>query len=915
MDGKFSDLVQNAVDRSQAFVDSINTSMESAMGDLFNTIDTNGDGVISKDEFSGMSLSAWAMMRTFTSCANCLPELPSIKSIYEKMPVPGEFSQMALANLTDSLQKLENYHPFEGYSYFSMYLALLFTVHALLFLMENWRYMLGLRCTWRFKDLDSNKKVRKVDKIVGLTYDTPMKSYEFFKMVLFTVSGFALFRLIMAMISFVIGIFCINVANVVDKKSWRSFWMFWAYFWILGLLSFFGYYRINIDGVIASSEDAKILVGNHCCMIEVLVLYAISRGCAFVSAVENLGIPMFQGICQVSDALLVDRNDPESKKKTIVEVQRRARREAGSQLMMFPEGTLNNQQALFTFKNGAFAAGVPVQPIAFRVPYQHFNPCWTGEATGGLNLIDVLWRSLCQFVNRLEVKVLPVYTPSEKEQKDAELYASNVRDQIARALDIPTCDATYQDYMECLSKYTEALQGQKASKGKYDFSLVRKQMHDRQHLAMDALQSKLKSAQETARRMTREGPEAFASAHPEGLISNYEDNEGGYITRDGVTNLTKYKYQGGEYSTMDNLFNPFWAKAALWMPRSISPNAVTLTGFTAFFIGLLVALNDAIEGTKGPDARQHLAVNGSFFVQFFVAFCMFVYQTMDAIDGKHARNTGQSSPLGALFDHGCDACGMVIGALIVELGASNPDNDDDNQRLLHSLAFVLPLASFYFAQWEHYQVGILPTAGITETQVGMYSMVASWGISRRFLFSKVGDIMTLPESLDWLSSRMLIEGGELFVVCFAIAVLSGSVFRVVKSSGSIAPLGTLLPFMIHSLQFFFIFYSPCFKDYRILCMACVGCNFTDLAMRMIISGLCAIKYPFIHWPTIPFTVVSFGLYFLGINDTRCKTILISTLVWQILSVLWLASDTIARICSFLNIPFLAARPKPIEKKN
>merc|ERR1712137_1417294 len=138
------------------------------MTDLFNSIDTNGDGAISKDEFAGMSLSAWAMMRTFTSCANCLPELPSIKEIYAHLPVPGELSQIALANLTDSLHRLENYHPFEGYSYFSIYVASLFAVHALLFLIENWRYMLGLRCTWRFKDLDEKKKVQKVDKIVGL---------------------------------------------------------------------------------------------------------------------------------------------------------------------------------------------------------------------------------------------------------------------------------------------------------------------------------------------------------------------------------------------------------------------------------------------------------------------------------------------------------------------------------------------------------------------------------------------------------------------------------------------------------------------------------------------------------------------------------------------------------------------------
>lgn len=31
---------------------------------------------------------------------------------------------------------------------------------------------------------------------------------------------------------------------------------------------------------------------------------------------------------------------------------------------------------------------------------------------------------------------------------------------------------------------------------------------------------------------------------------------------------------------------------------------------------------------------------------------LFLYQSLDAIDGKQARRTGTSSPLGEMFDHG-----------------------------------------------------------------------------------------------------------------------------------------------------------------------------------------------------------------------------------------------------------------------
>lgn len=49
----------------------------------------------------------------------------------------------------------------------------------------------------------------------------------------------------------------------------------------------------------------------------------------------------------------------------------------------------------------------------------------------------------------------------------------------------------------------------------------------------------------------------------------------------------------------------------------------------------------------------------------FAAFALFVYSTLDNMDGKQSRRIGASSPLGLLFDHGCDAINTgMIGTLI-----------------------------------------------------------------------------------------------------------------------------------------------------------------------------------------------------------------------------------------------------------
>jgi phosphatidylglycerophosphate synthase len=55
---------------------------------------------------------------------------------------------------------------------------------------------------------------------------------------------------------------------------------------------------------------------------------------------------------------------------------------------------------------------------------------------------------------------------------------------------------------------------------------------------------------------------------------------------------------------------------------------------------------------------------------------------MDAIDGKHARNTNKQSPLGQLFDHGLDCFSYCFTAILACQGLKSGDS-------LVALAFEL----------------------------------------------------------------------------------------------------------------------------------------------------------------------------------------------------------------------------------
>lgn len=83
-------------------------------------------------------------------------------------------------------------------------------------------------------------------------------------------------------------------------------------------------------------------------------------------------------------------------------------------------------------------------------------------------------------------------------------------------------------------------------------------------------------------------------------------------------------------------------------------------------------------------------------------FGLFVYQTLDAIDGKQARRTNSSSPLGELFDHGCDAMSMVIVMSGVSVALKLGE-------VPHIMVFLTVAACvlFYFTHWRAYVTGVV----------------------------------------------------------------------------------------------------------------------------------------------------------------------------------------------------------------
>eukprot|EP01083_Nonionella_stella_P204444 745280_1 len=177
-----------------------------------------------------------------------------------------------------------------------------------------------------------------------------------------------------------------------------------------------------------------------------------------------------------------------------------------------------------------------------------------------------------------------------------------------------------------------------------------------------------------------------------------------YLSPEALQELTRYSYKYAMAGWIDRtLGTPFWNAVVKLCPLWLAPNLITLA---ALFHGILACILVFIYDSQ-------LEGSAPGWVYFSCAYMVFAYQTLDAIDGKQARRTGSSSPLGQLFDHGCDALCCPIYSIILSsalgVGATN----------WTILLFVIHIVPFWVFNWEESVTHVMRFAaiGVTEAQL------------------------------------------------------------------------------------------------------------------------------------------------------------------------------------------------------
>jgi ethanolaminephosphotransferase len=276
----------------------------------------------------------------------------------------------------------------------------------------------------------------------------------------------------------------------------------------------------------------------------------------------------------------------------------------------------------------------------------------------------------------------------------------------------------------------------------------------------------------------------------------------------------------------------------------LAPNMVTLLGF-CFILGNIVLMSIYIPDLVGP---------GPAWVYLSFSFGLFMYQTMDNVDGKQARRTGTSSGLGELFDHGIDSLNCTLGSLLetaaMGLGCTK----------LGVFTALCPCFAMFFSTWETYHTHTLylgyfngPTEGVLIAAAVM-AAGGIWGpqVFRVPLKFAVGEKTLLGE---WLGETTTVDIWALFIIiplCTGhVPVCVYNVWKARKAKGlPFAPVFLeWTPLAIYTLAIGAWIYSPysTLMDNNHLTLLCLTLSFVfgRMTTKMILAHLT--RQPFPYW--------------------------------------------------------------------
>ncbi|XP_057340689.1 choline/ethanolaminephosphotransferase 1 isoform X4 [Microplitis mediator] len=350
--------------------------------------------------------------------------------------------------------------------------------------------------------------------------------------------------------------------------------------------------------------------------------------------------------------------------------------------------------------------------------------------------------------------------------------------------------------------------------------------------------------------------------------------------------LSEHKYSCSSSSLLDSYLQPWWDWLVSKVPLWLAPNLITIVGLIINIATTLILVY------YSPDAKAE----PPRWTCFLCALGLFIYQSLDSIDGKQARRTGSSSPLGELFDHGCDSVSTVFVALsaciAVQLG---------NYPSWMFFQCFCAMTLFYCAHWQSYVSGSLRFGKIDVTEA-QFTIISIHLTSAIF-----GPKIWMTEILGIGTMSQLISGifysGFLFIfIEFIKSFSSGGIGKNGSTIAGTSVLSPIIPFSLVVVPAYIIYRKSAqhvYENHPALYILSFGMVAAKVTNRLVVAHMTKNEMEYLDTALIGPCMLFLNQYFNFFFDEYY--VLWLCFIWVTFDFLKYSSQVCLEICNHLKI--------------
>uniref|UniRef100_A0A2A4J6I1 diacylglycerol cholinephosphotransferase n=1 Tax=Heliothis virescens TaxID=7102 RepID=A0A2A4J6I1_HELVI len=359
--------------------------------------------------------------------------------------------------------------------------------------------------------------------------------------------------------------------------------------------------------------------------------------------------------------------------------------------------------------------------------------------------------------------------------------------------------------------------------------------------------------------------------------------------------LSEHKYSCTSASILDAWLQPWWCWLVSKTPLWLAPNLITILGLIVNIVTTLILV------WFSPDARQEPP-------RWACALCalgVFIYQSLDAIDGKQARRTGSQSPLGELFDHGCDS----ISTVFIALGACIAVKLGEYPTWMFFQCFCA-MTLFYCAHWQAYVTGTLKMGRIDVTEA-QYSIMGIHLVSAILGPSFWATQLPINVTLNLVSNYAVVILTTYLVVGYVTVIMKGGVGKNGSTVAGTSILSPVIPFSLVVVPAFIIFQkseSNVYQHHPSLYILAFGMVAAKVTNRLVVAHMTKSEMEYYDWSLLGPAMLFLNQYF---NHALPEYyVLWLCTIWVCVDLVRYCGQICLEICTHLRIQLFRIAPAP-----